>query len=418
MEYFVKKRRSFFVLSMLFLSVLGFSVCVSSCKTSEKTRGIENRGIAIGGTVVSTYIRTWPIEPSHQKGSPYWNADMVNARYLTDLNIAFALIDGNDKHTIYIPELRSPPMFSNIWDEVTALKKRHPQLKVNISIGGWGADHFSDMAHDPSLRAQFVAGVIDWLERYNLDGADIDWEYPVGPSWGQEIKSRPEDAANYITLMQDLRNAMNTLGAKTGKYYSVSTAVPASSWFTSAIDVVAAANIVDALKLMSYDYYGGWSSTTGHLCNIFNNPNDPAWGGWSTDQALQLYLDAGVPAKKIQMGVAFYGRSFAGVQGGPNNDGLFQPYGSIPFPENEGFVSWPQIEEFLKPGSGFTRYWDDVAKAPYLYNGNMWITYCDPELIRNLAAYSKEKGLGGFFSWEFGTDMNADLLKSLAENAQ
>ena len=408
----MKKREFALILPAAICAVFVLSACASTggAGTGDKT-------------VVSTYIRTWPLnEPDRQGSSPYWNAGMVNARYLTDLNIAFALIDGGDKHTVYIPELRplddGTPMFSSIWDEVAALKKKYPSLKINISVGGWGADHFSDMADDASLREKFVAGVGEWLEKYNMDGVDIDWEYPVGPEWGQEIKSRPEDAKNYITLLKDLRNALDKLGAKTGKYYTVSTAVPASGWFPSAIDVVAAAEIVDALKLMSYDYYGPWSSTTGHNANVFNNPEDPAWGGWSTDQAVTLYLNAGVPAQKMQMGVAFYGRSFAGVQGGPNNNGLFQPYGSIPFPENEGYVTWPQIEEMLKTGSGFTRYWDDVAKAPYLYNGDIWVTYTDPEQIKEIANYSKKKGLGGFFSWEFGTDIKAGLLKSLFEDAQ
>jgi len=397
----------------LSLCVLGFTIYAGGCKSDEKKNGVtENTGMLLGSVIVSTYIRTWPLERSQQKSGPYWNADMVSAGYLTDLNIAFALIDAADKHTIYISELRR---FSNLWNETAALKTKFPRLKINISVGGWGADHFSDMARDASLRTQFAAGICDWLEKYNLDGADIDWEYPVE---GSEIKTRPEDALNYIALLRDLRTAMDALGAKTGKRYSLSTAVPAGRWFPSKINVKAAAEIVDALKLMSYDYYGGWSSTTGHHSNIFNNPDDPAWGGWSTDQAVKAYLAAGVPAQKIQMGVAFYGRAFAGVPGGPNNDGLFQPFASVPFRESDGFLSWPQIKEYLNPDSGFTRYWDDKAKAPYLYNGDLWITYCDPQQIKDLVDYSKEKGLGGFFSWEFGTDIEAELLKSLFENAQ
>jgi len=355
--------------------------------------------------------------------SPYWNAGMIKGQYLTDINIAFALIDDDDQHTIYIPELRplddGTPMFSNLWQEVAKLKRKFPNLKVNISVGGWGAENFSDMANDNELRELFVAGVCEWLELYDLDGVDIDWEYPVGPEWGSDIIVRPEDADNYISLLQDLRDAMDELGGTTGKRYGLTTAVPASDWFMDPdvgnIDVVAVANIVDALKLMSYDYYGGWSDQTGHLANIYNNPEDPDWGGWSTDQAVEAYLDAGVPPEKIQMGFAFYGRAFIGVSPGPNGDGLFQEFEDVPFVEGE--VTRAQIEEFLKPGSGFTRYWDEVAMAPYLYNGDMWITYSDEQQIEELVTYSKDKGLGGFFSWEHGSDMKGTLLKVLYNKA-
>jgi chitinase len=117
------------------------------------------------------------------------------------------------------------------------------------------------------------------------------------------------------------------------------------------------------------------------------------------------------------MGIAFFGRAFAGVAGGPNKDGLFQRYRSLPrFNDEAGYINWSQIKELLDPSSGFTRYWDNKAKAPYLYNGDIWITYCDPELIKELVTFSKQKGLGGFFSWEYGTDMDAELLKALAES--
>jgi chitinase len=215
-----------------------------------------------------------------------------------------------------------------------------------------------------------------------------------------------------------LRDAFDKLGEKTGKRYGLSTAVPASNWFLQANDVKAAARIVDSLKLMAYDYYGGWSTTTGHMANLRNNPHDPAWGGWSTEQALDAYLWAGIPPEKIMLGLGFYGKAWQGVARGDYEDtpGLFQPYKSLPF--DQGTLSYVQVKEFLKPGSGFTRYWDDLAQAPYLYNGDIWISYTDEETIKVLTDFVREKKLGGVFVWEYGHDIYADLLKCLAENSQ
>ncbi|MDR2952775.1 MAG: glycoside hydrolase family 18 protein [Treponema sp.] len=400
------------------LSVFVLIVALAACGCVSTGGG--------GGTVmeprVSSYIRTWPVpEASRTAGNTYWNAGMIKGEYLTDLIIAFARLDYNDVSLPYIPELRpiqDVPLFLNMWNEVAALKAKYPHLRVNISVGGYGADGFSDMANDPRLRAAFAANICKWLEDYNLDGMDVDWEYPVGPEWGQEIKSRPADKRNYIALLQDLRDAFDKLGEKTGKRYGLSTAVPASGWFLQANDVKAAARIVDSLKLMAYDYYGGWSKTTGHYSNLSNNPRDPEWGGWSTDQALNEYLKAGIPPEKIALGIAFYGHAWQGVEAGSdaNAPGLFKPYKSLPF--DQGTLGYAEIKEFLKLGSGYKRYWDDLAKAPYLYNGDIWISYTDEEQINILARYAKEKGLGGVFVWEYCHDMNAELLKVLAENSQ
>ena len=404
-------RKGIIILTALFVS----AICLTACASLGGGRTVTEPRVSI-------YMRTWPIPPaSREGGNPYWKAGMIKGEYLTDIIIAFALLDKNDVSVPYIPELRPVAegiLFDNIWDEVAELKEKHPHLKVNISVGGYGADGFSDMADDPSLRAAFIANVCAWLEGYNLDGIDIDWEYPVGPEWGQEIKSRPADRQNYITLLQETRNALDALGNKTGKRYGLSTAVPASGWFPKANDVKAAARIVDSLKLMAYDYYGGWSTTTGHHSNLSNNPHDPAWGGWSTAQALDEYIWAGVPTEKIVLGVGFYGKAWQGVKPGgyESSPGLFQPYASLPF--DQGSVSWTTIAEYLKPGSGYTRYWDDMAQAPYLYNGDIWISYTDEEQIKLITAFIKEKRLGGVFVWEYGHDMNAQLLEILAKNSQ
>jgi chitinase len=410
------KKLSCIALFMFILPMFCFLACAST--------GGGNK--AVIEPKVSCYIRTWPVPPAARGGdSPYWNAGMIKGEYLTDLIISFALLEKDNVSVPYIPELKplpDGPMFGNIWEQVAALKEKYPHLKVNVSVGGYGADGFSDMANDPALRSAFIANVCKWLEEYNLDGMDVDWEYPVGPEWGQEIKSRPADKQNYITLLQELRNAMDQLGAKTGKRYGLSTAVPASGWFPKANDVRAAARIVDSLKLMAYDYYGGWSATTGHHSNLSNNPHDPAWGGWSTRQALDEYLWAGVPPGKIMLGIGFYGRAWQGVGRGDYEDtpGLFQPYKSIPnsTPFDQGTISWTEINEFLKPGSGYKRYWDDIAQAPYIYNGDIWISYTNAEQIKILANFVKENKLGGVFVWEYGHDMNAELMKVLADASQ
>lgn len=336
---------------------------------------------------IVSYIRTWTID------GQYWNRDMLKINCLTEIDIAFALIKNGAE--IYIPDEEKG---FKIWDEVEKLKKDFPNLRIILSVGGWGADGFSDMAMNPVLRERFCKNVVDYIKKHNLDGVDIDWEYPAGENI--PIKSRPEDRENYILLLKELRSYLDNLEKETGKKYYLSTAVPASLWFVERIDVLTASLIVDFLKVMCYDYYGSWSKTTGHHANLYENPKDPM--KHSSSKAIEAYLNKGISAKKILFGIPFYGRGWKGVRN--ENNGLFQPYEST----LEG-LSFRKIKKLISE-ENLKRYWDDFAKAPYLYNGDIFISYIDEEALGYIVKYVKEKNLSGVMIWEYGEDPEGELL--------
>ncbi|UXY16844.1 glycoside hydrolase family 18 protein [Chitiniphilus purpureus] len=374
--------------------------------------------VPLAGELVS-YVRTWPLGSTRadmDKGV-YWRAEDIKGDRISRLNIAFGLIRNGTE--VYIRELEPQPTsdgtgtiapFSNMWDEVAKLQAKYPYLKINFSIGGWGADGFSDMALTKESRAKFIENVLAVVRERKLSGVDIDWEYPVGPPWGgSEIKVRPEDRENYPLLLEEMKAALNQLSAETKQSYALSTAVPVANWFFQANDIPRVAKAVDFLKVMAYDMYGGWSPNTGHHANLYPNPADPAAGGGrSVSQAMQAYLNLGVPPEKLLMGVAFYGRAWRGVT--PTNNGLYQKFTSAAFPDG---VTWVDLKRDFIDKNGYVRYWDDVAKAPYLFNGDTFITYEDAEGLRYKADFMKEKQLGGIMIWEHAHDMDGELITQL-----
>jgi len=420
------KGKIFLMAALILFSAMALTGCDTEPGNGDDNGNGYGNGNGNGsdlpdGTKVVSYIRTWHIPEAMREGTNrYWTANMVKGEYLTDLMIAFAIIQ-SDNTTIAIPETSGSNPF-NIWGEINALKTKYPHLRINLSIGGGGnSDRFPPMAADPVLRAKFIENVCMWMELRNLNGADIDWEYPVG-SGGQ----RPADRDNYIILLQEMRNALDELGKKTGKRYGLSTAIPATSWFLQRNRVADAAKIVDYLKVMTYDYYGDWSSRTGHHTSLFRNTSDNQ--GWDTKRALDLYLAAGIPKEKLMIGFGFYGWGWADVQPGSNASapGLFQTATarSIHTGDITGgssttrSLAYTDIKEHvLKPGSGYTRYWDDVAKAPWLYNAttNRFITYSDAQQVQAIAEFVKEQGMKGVFVWEYGNDLSSELLKVLYE---
>jgi chitinase len=169
---------------------------------------------------------------------------------------------------------------------------------------------------------------------------------------------------------------------------------------------------LDWINLMSYDFFTSLTATTGHHAGLYaaehSSPTDR-----NAAAAVKQYLAAGVPADKIVLGVAFYGRGFAGVT--PVNNGVNQPYERF-----EGEHSYAELAEKLVNKQGFVRYWDARAQAPYLWNGTSrtFITYDDPQSIGVKARYVLEQRLGGIMFWELSQDRDDELLAVITRTLQ
>ncbi|GHD62341.1 glycoside hydrolase family 18 protein [Jeongeupia chitinilytica] len=357
--------------------------------------------------VVAAYIRTWPMPDGR-----HWRAEDIDGKSITQLNIAFgALRNGGE---VYVPATepstgadgKPAPVFKTLWQEVAKLQRRHPRLKVNLSIGGYGADGFSQMAMTAEGRKRFVDSAVALVERHKLSGLGIEWQYPVGPDWGQPIGSDPKDRDTYPLLIEETRAALDALSAKTQRRYQLTSAVPAGPWFAQKNDLARVARSVDYFTVTAYGAYGSWSATTGHFSNLFQRPDDPAYGGWSSDQAMRTYTDAGIAPSKLLMGVPFYGPVWTGV--GSAGNGLFQKFKAA-----AADVSWSEIKANYLNQPGYVRYWDNVARSPWLYNGDTVVSYEDPHSLREKVRYLKAQRLGGLTVWEYAHDPQRELLGAI-----
>ena len=173
------------IASIVLIAIGSTLLSLASCATGREPLP--------GGTRVIAYIRTWPIpEPMRDGNNPFWTAAMIPGQYITDLVISFALLCEEDVSSLYIPEY---PEF-NVWGEVAALQELHPELRIHIALGGGyaGGEGFSRMAANPAKRGAFVQNIVDMLYQRNLDGVDLNWEFPVGAPWDEP--RRPQDARN------------------------------------------------------------------------------------------------------------------------------------------------------------------------------------------------------------------------------
>jgi chitinase len=327
--------------------------------------------------------------------------DSLDPRKLSHINYAF--VDVKDNRAFLRREATDTINFRRL----TALKDINKDLKILISLGGWTwSKNFSDaVLTDTSTRA-FAYSAIDIVAKYDLDGVDIDWEYPG--LMGDSNVFRPEDKEHYTLLFKELRQGLDSLNKLTGRKYFVTTAVGAQQDFIEHTEMDKVQQYTDYINLMSYDYAGRSDTISRHHTNLFSSSRDSVQE--STDRSVKAFLAAGVPASKLVVGMGFYGKGWE-LQTAENN-GLYQPVKS--FSRGGGF---DYLKDSLENKNGFTKYWDDEAKAPYLFNPNskMFITYDDERSIKEKCAYIKKHGLGGAMFWEYNDDKKEYLLDVIAK---
>ena len=286
---------------------------------------------------------------------------------------------------------------------LVAQKKKYPKLKVMIACGGWaGSAGFSEMASSSNTRKKFVESVSEFIEEYDLDGLDMDWEYPGLP--GNDNPHKPADKENFTMLMKELSDALNAIDPEQILTFA------SAGWerYYDHVELLEVMKHVDYMNIMTYDQTGGYAPATGHHTSLLSTTeNQP-----SADHIISYCLEQGVEPRQIVIGAAFYGRSWKGVP--PQNNGLNQPAGGA----WKNAIVYQEIAAQYENKEGFVRHWDASAKAPYLYNAadSIFITYDDPESVGQKTTYAKEKGLGGIMFWQLSQDTkSSSLLNAILE---
>lgn len=333
-------------------------------------------------------------------GAEIWRVD---ASMLTHINYAFAQV--NDDREAYFQNPDAPAHLA----QLQALKARNPALKILVSVGGWGADGFSDAALTDSSRAKFSRSAVEMVERYALDGFDVDWEFPGQP--GPGIEFREEDEQNFTLMLESLREHLDALSEERERMgddrYLLTIASNDDQQYFDHTEMNRLHVYLDFINVMTYDMFTSGSPTTGHHTGLYRSagPDAPAR---TSESAVARHLDAGIPPEKVVLGVAFYGRGWRGVL--PENNGLYQRYEDF-----AGAWGYQEIMSRFTPENGFERLWDDAAQAPYLWNADslMFVSYDDPESLGRKAAFIRERQLGGMMYWEHSHDPEEILLTTI-----
>jgi chitinase len=300
------------------------------------------------------------------------------------------------------------------FDELAQLKTRNPRLKLAISIGGWtGSGRFSNVALTDSSRRLFAQSAIDLLIRQHpglFDGIDIDWEFPVAGGMAGNVE-RPVDRENFTLLLAELRRLLNTEGVKDHRHYELTIAASARPQEIANLEISRVASLLDFINVMTYDYHSG-PGITNFNAPLYAAKGDPT-PGLNVDASMRAFLDAGVPANKLLVGVPFYAHGYGAV---PNiNDGLFQRGAGTPVGWRPMDGDWRVLSQSRLRDPKYVRHWEANAQVPWLYDSTTrtWVSYDDPQSVAAKVRYVREHSLGGVVIWELGGDDGA-LMRAIA----
>ncbi|MFI9820769.1 glycosyl hydrolase family 18 protein [Streptomyces sp. NPDC052013] len=305
------------------------------------------------------------------------------------------------------------------FNQLRKLKQRHSHLKIVMSLM---SAHFSDSALTADSRRKLVTSCVELFIKGNLpelpgeetteggpgsgfgvfDGIDIDWEYPAYPN-AHGHRYRPEDTRNFTLLMAEFRRQLDELGRERKRTYLLSAALPPSPRKRERIEAAEVARYADFLTVMTYDFAGPWSANgpTDHSANLRRSAGEGVESRHiSVMEAARAYVKAGVPKRKVVVGVPFYGYGWKGVP--PTNNGLYQEAESAVPAKDYRFIS-------RQPGRVFR---DPTARAAWKYDaesGSFW-TYDDATAVKDKAAFVREEQLGGVMIWTLGGDDDKGTL--------
>ncbi|MGZ2358565.1 glycoside hydrolase family 18 protein [Streptomyces sp. 372A] len=311
------------------------------------------------------------------------------------------------------------------FNQLRELKAAHPGLKVMISLGGWSwSTHFSDAARTAASRKALVASCIDLYIKGNLpvdgtrggegaaaglfDGVDIDWEWP-GSAGDADTVYRPEDKRNFTALVHEFRTqldayAKQTTQAQKGRHhgakprhYELSAFVPASpEKIDAGFDVPRIMRDFDFVNLQGYDFHVSGEARTAQQSALY------AKGDYSVDRTVRDWLKRGAPARKLVMGMPFYGQGWTGVTGG--GDGLGQPAaGPAPATWAAGYEDYKALRKLAESGA-YKVHRNVRDGSAWLFDGTTLWTYDDPQVLRTKTAYIRDHRLGGAMFWSLDGD--------------
>ncbi|MEC2077786.1 glycoside hydrolase family 18 protein [Metabacillus fastidiosus] len=246
---------------------------------------------------------------------------------------------------------------------VIVSKAHQHNTKVMLAVGGWyhisGGEsymYFKEAIGDPASRNNLINELVNFTNRENLDGIDIDFEHPRSNN----------DALNLNIFIKDLNEKLHNMNkelsiAVNAKVHSVT-----GTEINNVVYDPSMFNYVDHVNIMAYDgqWDGGYNaanlspySYTENIVNYWTN----------------LFENYNIPKEKLVLGIPLYAQ--------PEKKDIKQ-------------VSYAAIIEGNQKNAGGDTV--NMNETTYHYNGE--------KTVKKKTKLALDNGFGGMMLWELGQD--------------
>ncbi|OOF93333.1 glycoside hydrolase family 18 protein, partial [Aspergillus carbonarius ITEM 5010] len=364
----------------------GSNGCISNCGTT-----IVNTAITPSSYSAIGYFDASNVErPCLQM-----NAFSISPQKFTHVHFAFGNITSNFSISIAGAE-----------EQFTYFRKLKDMKRI-ISFGGW---EFSTSPETYMIfregvsaahRDTLVQNIVSFLDEYDLDSVDIDWEYPGEPDIPGIPAGSDDEGSNYLKFLVALREALPSK--------SISITASASYWYLKAFPIAEMVEVVDYIVFMTYDLHGTWdlgdkyadSGCPAGDC-LFSHVNltETVW-------ALSMISKAPAATSSIMVGVASYGRSFEMASAGCYSSSCTWTAEEAPGPctQTTGFISNAEINQILAENSDAERIFDEGSDSDILvYNETQWVGYMTNTTKSTRAAFYERFNFAGTSEWAIGLE--------------
>ena len=269
-------------------------------------------------------------------------------------------------------------------------KRRGSYVVASLAGGGSVmAETMDIIAASDTLRKNLAKNIVDLINKYDLDGVDVDWETP---SYSKRT--------NFTKLIKEIYTAVKANNPN----HLVTSAIGGGGWQPQLYDLENSIEYLDYVNVMSYSMYsnsGYYHSPLYSYSSYYNTTYNVGRSSESVDSSIGHYNDLGVSNEKLIIGAAFYGKRQI------KNNGRWSSNGSI---------NYDVIKRYRESGDYYSFY-DERAEAPFLLkkDGTIFISFDDDRSIIAKCKYVFEKKLAGIMYWENGCDPTGDLVKAIKE---
>ncbi|XP_008545430.1 probable chitinase 10 [Microplitis demolitor] len=344
---------------------------------------------------VVCYFTNWAW---YRRGIGKYLPEHIDHTLCTHIIYGFAVLDYSE---LIIRAHDSWADYDNrFYERVVAYKKRG--VKVSLALGGWNdsaGDKYSRLVNSPSSRRKFIEHTIKFIEKYNFDGLDLDWEYPV--CWQVDCKKGPQsDKEGFASLLRELSAEFKPRGLLLSAAVS-----PSKTVIDKGYDVPALNKYLDWIAVMAYDYHGQWDKKTGHVAPLYYHEKDEVYF-FNANYTINYWISKGASPRNIVMGMPLYGQAFT-IHDPSAGTGLNAPASAGlagEFTKAAGFLAYYEICDRIR-NHGWKVVQDPQRRmGPYAHKGNQWVSFDDADMIRQKAQFVRDMNLGGGMVWALDLD--------------